>query len=133
MKQKKYKVGSIFFSIPLYAGLDIMVIVGARNKEDVLKKFKHWKIDPGVTKRWLEEPLLDELLKQEAGSILFKDKLEIIYFFREWKDTPYFQKVLVHEVSHMVDTIAKNKNFVEETEARAYLSEYLFDTIRKSL
>jgi len=111
----------------------VLIIVGARSKEDVRVQFKKQHVNFKTSEKWLGSSHLDWLLKQEAGSIHQNEDLCVIYLFKEWKDTPYWQKVLVHEVSHMVDSIAEAKNLDKETEARAYLSEYLFDTIRKSL
>lgn len=131
-KSQNQQVYSIIFGIPLY-GVDVCIIVGARTKEDVVTQLRKHHAKEEVINRFVSDENFQFLLKQDAGSVVDTDKLEIIYTFREWKDDAYWQKVLVHEVSHMVDDIARHKNLVKETEARAYLSEYLFDTIRKSL
>ncbi len=131
-KLKKPAIRSIFFNVPLY-GFDVLIIVGAKNKMDVMEQMKKQRVGAKIAEEFLSDSKLDFLLKQEAGSLSPDDDLRIIYLFRDWEYTSYFLKVLVHEVSHMVDDIAKHKNLTKETEAKAYLSEYLFDTIRREL
>lgn len=132
MKKKKQDYYSIFFHIPLY-NTDVMVMVGAKNKEEVRYLLKKQRVNSETIKRWVENQNLSWLLKQEAGSLVENEKLEVIYHFRKWDGDDNDIRVLVHEVSHMVDQIAEAKNFVKETEARAYLSDYLFHTIKTSL
>lgn len=130
--KKKQDYYSIFFGIPLY-GVDVLIMVGCKTKEEVMYLMKKQKVRFATAKWWLENEHLPWLLKQSAGSLVREGELEVIYHFKDWKDDEPHIEVLVHEVSHMVDSIAEYKNLVKETEARAYLSEYLFKTIRKNL
>jgi len=132
MKKKKQDYYSIFFSIPLYM-TDIMIMVGAKTKSEVEYLMKKQRVRTETMDFWLKHESLPWLLEKEAGSLVRDKELEIIYHFRDWKDDENHLKILVHEVSHMVDSIAEHKNLIKETEARAYLSEYLFSTIRKNL
>ena len=129
---KKQAYYSIFFSIPLY-GVDVLIMVGCKTKQEIEYLLKKQKVRKSTIDFWLENEHLPWLLKQTAGSLVRDGELEVIYHFKDWKtDDPHIE-VLVHEVSHMVDSIAEYKNLVKETEARAYLSEYLFKTIRNNL
>ena len=132
MKKKKHDYYSIFFYIPLY-NTDVMAMVGAKDKKEVEYLLKKQRVNKDTIKRWVEHENLSWLLKQEAGSLVDSDKLEVIYHFKKWDGDEHDIRILVHEVSHMVDQIAEAKNFVKETEARAYLSDYLFHTIKTSL
>jgi hypothetical protein len=129
---KKQKLYSIFFHIPLY-GVDVMVMVGAKTKKDVLSLMKKQRVRKETVNFWMNHEHLTWLFKQDAGSFVRDNELEVIYCFKDWKDDSKHIEILVHEVSHMVDSIAEHKNLVKETEARAFLSEYIFKTIRNSL
>jgi len=136
-KQKKKKKlnkkpYSIFFHIPLYM-VDVMVMVGAKNKEEVMYLMKKQGVRASTCEWWLKHESLPWLLEKQAGSLINEKELEIIYHFKDWVEDEEHLKTLVHEVSHMVDSIAEYKNFVKETEARAYLTEYLFSTIKANL
>lgn len=52
---------------------------------------------------------------------------------REYEDTWEFWGTLIHELSHLLDMISEQMAWEKETEARAYLQEYLFQTIRRKL
>lgn len=131
-KQKKQDYYSIFFQIPLYF-VDIMVMVGAKTKKEVEYLMKKQHVKKETIDFWLNHESFTWLMDTEAGSLCRNGRLEVIYHFRDWKDDANHIKILVHEVSHMVDSIAEHKNLVKETEARAYLSEYIFSTIRNNL
>lgn len=131
-KHKKLPIRSVCFHVPIY-GFDVLVIIGAKTADEVIEQMKKQRVNIDVAKKFVGNENFHWLLEQEAGSLVTKGKLEIIYLFKEWKDTPHFQRILVHEVSHMVDTIAEHRNMAKETEARAYLSDYLFDTLRKNM
>lgn len=131
-KTKKPQVYSIFFSVPLFI-FDVLIIVGARSKEDIRLQFKKQRVGFKQAEFWLNNKNIEWMLTQEAGSLVPEGELSLIYLFKDWHGTNDDLRTLVHEVSHMVDSIAEYKNLLKETEARAYLSEYLFDTIRKSL
>jgi len=130
--KKKQDYYSIFFGIPLY-GVDVLIMVGCKTKEEVAYLMKKQRVRLSTIKWWVEHEHLPWLLKQSAGSLIREGELEVVYHFKDWKEDNWHLEVLVHEVSHIVDSIAEYKNIVKETEARAYLSEYLFKTIRKNL
>lgn len=129
---KKDKIYSIFFSIPLY-GIDVFILVGIQTRDELKERFKRFGIMQKMQDLWLKEPNIEKLFKQQAGSIYFDDCPGTIYLFREWKNDDEHLAILVHEISHMVDEIAKWKNIEKETEARAYLSDYLFRVILSEL
>lgn len=122
----------VFFNVQIF-GFDVMVIVGAENKKDIFTVFRKMRIDAKTTKRWLEDENLDDLFKQSAGSLVNDDDFALIYVFKDWEDTWLHYEILVHEISHMMDSISKFKNLGHDLEGRAYLSEYLFKTLRIGL
>lgn len=130
--KKKPSYYSIFFSVPLYF-VDVMIMVGAKDKREIEYLMKKQRVKKEVIKNWVEDSQLKWLLDKEAGSLIHDGELAVIYHFKDWKDDDNHLNILVHEVSHMVDSIAEYKNLLKETEARAYLTEYLFKTIRKNL
>ncbi len=57
----------------------------------------------------------------------------LIIRLRPYRDSWDFWETLIHELSHAVDFIAERINIEKETEAKAYLQEFLFREIRRKL
>jgi len=131
-KQVKQKARGTVFSSGIY-NFDIGIIINAETKDDIKRVFSKLGVKKDLADFWLDCPNLMGLLKSDAGTLVREGKLEIIYVFKNWVDDYKHLKILVHEVSHMVDTVAENRNIVHETEARAYLTEHLFSEIRDVL
>lgn len=127
IKTEAQKLFSFYFNIPLY-GIDIIIIVGAKCKKDIKNRLERYGVSDKLVKLWIETDT-ERLLNVPAGTIYFDAFPGTIYFFRDWKDDLGHKATLVHEISHMVDKIAEWKNIEHETEARAYLTDYLFRVI----
>ena len=56
-----------------------------------------------------------------------------VMWFPSYEDTWKFWECLLHETNHVVFSLARDKNMQDETEAQAYLHEYLFKHIRRKL
>ncbi len=50
-----------------------------------------------------------------------------------YEDTWAYWEVLIHELTHFIDEFSKDKHMEGETEARAYLLEFMFRSIRRKL
>lgn len=129
---KKDKIHSFFFPIPLY-GIDVLILVGIKTREELKERFKRFGVMQKMQDLWLKDPMLETLFSKQAGTVYFKDCPGTIYLFREWNNDDEHLAILVHEISHMVDEMAKWKNIEHETEARAYLTDYLFRVILSEL
>lgn len=127
--KKVGQIKTIFFTVPIY-DLDVLIMVGAKTKTDVMRVLKKNRVNAEVTKTWDESEDMDLVLKSSAGSIVDDNVLAIIYVFKEWNNTNRDHEVLVHELSHMMDSISKHKNLKHDIEGRAYLQEYLYKSIR---
>lgn len=113
---------------------DILVCTGFSAKE-ILQKIKSyksakWFVDWAALKQldWQKAVDMDcAFVSQEPTHDAFVIRL------RAFEDTWKFWETLIHELSHLVDRMAEAQVFERETEARAYLLEYLFKEIRQKL
>ena len=88
----------------------------------VLTEFDNWKKD-------LEE--------KNIGQLCWHDDLEkqygLVLMLRPYFDAWDYWQVLIHELNHVVQFLAKKKGFQDEPENQAYLQEHLFRSIRRKL
>lgn len=112
----------------------------------------HFVVACGYTEAELKKYVKKELIKKfyeefcevikdmTAGTELHKatfyysstDRPCLLYL-KEPKDSWEFWETLIHEITHIVDSLSARHGFADEREARAYLSEHLFHSIRRKL
>ena len=70
-----------------------------------------------------------------SGAVLnnIETKVPVILFMKNMKRDWYFWETLLHEITHIVHTLSRKGGFEDETEHKAYLTEYLFREIRRIL
>lgn len=113
---------------------DIFVCSGMSAKEILtgIKRFKpkKWILDFVESKQKDWQELIDNgcaFVAMEGTHGAF------IVCLRPFSDNWEFWETLVHELAHLVDGMAERQHFQNETEARAYLQEFLFREIRRKL
>ena len=71
--------------------------------------------------------------RQLGYSVHNKDKVYLVLILQKLRDDWVYWETLIHELSHIVDWIVDMKMLDGETEARAYLHEWLFREVRRKL
>lgn len=136
MKAKKKKEKYKIFVQPCHPYRhDIFVSAGATfeqavawaKKEELKKDFQQFL--SGGKKYW------DEVMgdKDKLAYAIESDQKHLILIMNSPKNVWDYLECLIHEISHLVDWLVKYKMLEGETEARAYLTEYLFRSIRITL
>lgn len=86
---------------------------------------------------WLEshkEAFDKDFKGQCKGACFFdSDHGSSVIILRDYNDSWEYWEVLMHELSHYLDFIGTQVGITDETEARAYLFEHLFHSIRRIL
>ena len=112
---------------------DIVVGIGVTKKE-IVAYSKKQKLKKEFTK-WVEEDTrIYEVLNEQDGIFAYNSNapgglLMLKEFTDEWKSW----ELLIHEISHIVQYMMTQKLMEGEDEARAYLTEWLFRSIRRKL
>lgn len=114
---------------------DEFVVAIGYNHAEILEELKQIKATKEVfdfvrsTKQKFEE-----YVKGNSGGVFFNEEGKaILMHFQKWSDTWDFWEVLLHECCHVVQGLEDAKNIIEEVEARAYTTQYLFRKIRRKL
>lgn len=137
MKKRLILKGALFIQTLHPYPDDLIVVVGVETVEEIerLLKKKYTGLKP-----WFYELLKAEsdcFKKETAGkSPGFTLKMEIgtILWFKEfsfsWKDFG----TLIHEIYHVIDfTLEEERGMQDEMEAKAYMMEWLFESLRINL
>lgn len=115
---------------------EMFVCTGVTSYEELLRKqpkgAAKWYIN------WLEEnkDSIEKNIKSSATGFVFFNTLKggAVLFLRDYADTWNYWEVLMHELTHYIDFLGEQIGLdADHTEARAYLFEYLFHTIRRIL
>ena len=111
---------------------EIIVSAGCP-KEEILKYLKKL---PRVKKEAIEwiakEERAFEVFNRNTGATWYDNGRTLLLLGRPKDDWDYWE-CLIHEISHIVTFMARDKMFENEDECRAYLHEYLFHRIRRKL
>jgi hypothetical protein len=113
---------------------DIFVSTGLSAKE-MVRKVKTYKPKKYVID-FLEEREKEwhEIIEKGCAFVAMEGSHGCFFIrLREYEDTWEFWGTLVHELSHLLDMISEHQAWEKESEARAYLHEYLFQQIRRKL
>ena len=130
MKKKKYQV----FTQPvdIYRH-DILVCVGAtydQARGTISKRDKKFR-------DFLEEYkfCFDKILsgKQLGYTLYEKETGHMVLIIKKYENNWVYWETLIHELNHIVYDLAVMKSFTDETEAQAYLQEFLFHEIRRKI
>ena len=131
--KKKLKQNQLFIqNFGTYTD-EILVMIGLHEKKELLRFMKKHRVKVDIAKWILEN--YDEWKKEEhQGMFAWNDEIRAkILILRSPADAWDYWEVLMHEIHHVVFHTAKQKSLTEETEAQAYLFEYLFHHIRKKI
>lgn len=114
---------------------ETIVVLGYRTKEELLEGIKTniTGIKPAAFKSLAESNFAKYIEKAENDGFVYYDNGRTLLYLKSWNHTIYTVGVFVHELSHLVDFIFRDKGMLEETEARAYQTEYLFAQIATRL
>jgi len=107
-------------------GMSYNEIVNYIKKHKFDKRFIKWQVEE-------KENFIMNIENAPAFTLFNKKYAFGIVWFKTWKNNWENYECLLHEVSHIVDFVSCQKNFEYESEARAYLTEYLFHEIRVKL
>ena len=133
-KQKKF----VFLQDidPYFA--DVLVCAGVSLEE--AKRFVKKEFKPSFRKpfaEWLDsdKELFDTLLRKEMkGYTIFdKKKIYLAILLQEVQDDWQYWETLMHELHHLVEHVSNVRMLDDEIEAKAYLQEHLFRSIRRKL
>lgn len=138
MKKKKEKMLKEYID---YIPIDIyksglFVVAGVTDKNKVFKWLKKNKAHIVTSKAILEEfDKITESLKDDVLGLhmYVVETNHKIIFLKTPKNCWDYWETLMHELHHMVYYETKESSLEKETEAQAYLFEYLFRTIRRKI
>lgn len=115
---------------------ETVVAIGMSHK-DILEYLKRIKAKKEVIENFENAHYgFSERVEQGVGGIAHIDYQTgtTIIMFPIWENNWKWWDSLLHEITHLVHAIlGKNKNMMDEDEARAYQTEYLFREIRRKL
>lgn len=134
-KEKMLKEYIDYIPIDIYKS-GLFVVAGVTDKEKIKKWLKQIKAHPVTSKSIIEE--LDRIIEGLAGDVnglhmYVVDTGHKVIFLRTPKNSWDYWETLMHELHHMVYYETKASSLEKETEAQAYLFEYLFHTIRRKI
>lgn len=116
---------------------EMVVIAGVTDKKEVFRYLKKIKAKPKFSKWLLEnfDDWTDCLKNKNKGLFCYNDIIGegTVLLLRSPDDSWEYWEVLMHEIHHTVQHLAKTKMMFEEVEAQAYLFEFLFHSIRRKL
>lgn len=115
---------------------EILVLCGVTDKKELLKYLKKVKAKFEFSKWVLEDfdGWKKDIEKKHLAQFCFNNEIQGgVLMLRPMEDCWNYWEVLMHEVHHIVQNLAKQKGMFEELEAQAYLFEYLFKSIRRIL
>lgn len=96
--------------------------------------FKRFIDKQNIKKEFKKQLLEDDVIWEKCnGMVIDYENGGYLFILNNYKDEWPFWETLMHECSHLVDFIARRNNFILETEAKAYLHEYLFRNLRRTI
>ena len=112
---------------------EILVGIGV-NKKEVLVFAKKKRFKKDVIK-WIEEDEdIFKIKELNKGLFCYNDKAGCsILLLNPYSECWDYWETLIHEISHIVHKITKDKMMLHEDEAKAYLSDFLFRKIRRKI
>lgn len=130
----KYKTGAFlqdWGTLPT----ETIIVLGYRTKIELLEGIKTNipNIKASALKRLQESNFAKYIDKSENDGFVYYDEGRTLLYLKTWNHSIYSMGVFIHELSHLIDFIFKDKGMLEETEARAYQTEYLFSQIATRL
>ena len=132
----KYKEGRIIFIQPLDPYRHDIIVAAGATKEDILRFCKKEKVIREFTDIIREEVDAFPIAINKLGLFFWRKKGERLLFLlllRPFQDKWEYWECLIHELAHVVQRLAVDKMMESEDEARAYLQEFLFRSIRRKL
>lgn len=107
------------------------------SRQEIVNYLRRIKSPAEMAVRFLERTAdFDKHIRNNSDTIskVFYDEGRSILSFADWKNDWQHWDYLVHEITHLVHNILGHyKNMMDEDEARAYQTEFLFIEIRRKL
>lgn len=131
---KKNKTKKIFIQDWGTYSNETIVSIGSSPGE--VKRFMEKAKIKKEPKEWLLRKFdeLENIKPSESGFCLLSDKGWTFLWLRDFDDTWDFWSTLIHEISHLIDHVLREHKLMwKETEACAYQTEYLFNSIRRKI
>lgn len=125
----------IIFIQPIDPYRQDMIVAAGATKNDILRFCKKKK----VIKEFIDiikDAEAFNIQKEKLGVFYWEKKGEHLLFLlllRPFKDVWEYWECLIHELAHTVQKLAEDKMMEDEDEARAYLQDFLFRSIRRRL
>lgn len=116
---------------------EILVFVGVPSKKEILAGFRRNNVSVAFTKWALEnrDKWHESIQNKNKGLFHWDNELRAcVLILRPLviDDWDYWETVL-HETHHLIHWISQKKMMAEEMEAQAYLFEYVFRKIRRTI
>ena len=134
MKKRKHKPKKVAYLQGWGTYTNQTLVLVGMSFNEILAHLKRIRADIEVAKEFAKskEELVAYMEEKTAFTFSF-DSLSLLWL-PDWKNNWKHLDTLVHEVCHMVHSVlGKNKNMMDEDEARAYQTVFLFREIRRKL
>jgi hypothetical protein len=134
-KPKIIKKGIFIQDTGIYSN-EILVCFGVGEKEVVKfmnnKKNKLIKNSQKLIAEIINKHQIFNILENNSGTTGWKNGIFILAL-KPLEDDWNYWETLIHEVHHIVEQISKEKMFITEIEAKAYLQGYIFNKVRRKI
>lgn len=116
--------------------VESFIVTNCTEKSKILKFVKKQYVEEFYEKfdRMITQEHLDSIKNEKDGAVTFTEaetKTVILIVIPSMEDAWTFLDSINHEIAHVVHYLSIRKGFEGETEAKAYLHEYLFREIRR--
>ena len=135
--KKRAKKFIFFQSIPPYRS-EVLVCAGITLEET--KAYAKKEVAPVYKKEYLEwldshEEQFELIAKKKmlGFSLIRRETGDLLLILEDYRDEWWYWECLIHELHHLVEYISEMKMLDGEIEAKAYLQEWLFHSIRRKL
>ena len=128
------KKNSLIFIQPIDPYREDVVVACDIPQNEIIKWLKKQKVRRNLID-WVEtDRSIFEVLEKNEAVFCWNEKIRgSMIILKNYQDNWKFWETLMHEIYHLIFNISKITMLSDETEAQAYLFEYLFHSIRRKL
>lgn len=134
IKVAKLKKGAFYQGWGTYTNETVVAV--NMTHDEITTWLKHNEARKGIISEWEKGKEENEklLYKEFSGMVWMDDTTgATVLWMKEWKNEWKCFEVFVHELRHLVDGVFRSSKMLDEPEACAYQTEFLFREIRKKL